>query len=239
MYRLIKSLSRLSIVIALALTVTTCFAQQAWAATATTEATRMNIVKARGDAEISRRLRTLSTLSTRITSAAHLSAGDKTTLSNEVDAEITGLGALKTKLASETSLTAVVADAQSILTEYRVYALLVPKVALIKTADSQQAVEMKLSDLATKLQARLDSAKANGKDTTDLQAQLDTLKTTIADAQTTSISVQSKVVALQPTDYNNDHTILLGYRDQLRVAHTNNQIAVADARSIIAALKNL
>jgi hypothetical protein len=199
---------------------------------------RLAAIKTKGDAEITRRLATLNALTSKISNSAKATATDKTTLSGEVTTEISGLTALKAKLDAETTVAGAAADVASMVTEYRVYALLVPKMSLIKTADDQQAVEAKLAALATKLQTRITAAKSSGKDVAIMQASLDDLNAKVAAAQAISGSVEKTVLPLQPTDYNSDHSLLSGYRDQLKTAHTDNQTAFADAKSIVAALKN-
>ncbi len=200
---------------------------------------RLANIKSKGDSEISRRLTTLNTLSSKISSYTKTSASDKQALTAEVTAEINGLTALKTKLDAETTVAAAASDVSSMVTEYRVYALLVPKVALIKTADDQQAVEAKLQAMASKLQTRITAAKTAGTDVTAMQASLDDLNAKVTAAVAISSSVEQKVLALQPNDYNSDHTVLGGYRDQLKTAHSDNLAAYADAKSIVTALKNL
>ena len=207
--------------------------------TTNTDSQRLATVKARGDAEISRRLTTLNALSTKISDTAKLTTADKTALENEVAKEISSLTALRTKLDAETVLADAFTDAKSIVIDYRVYALIVPKINLVRTADDQQVVESKLTDLATKLQARIQSAQTAGKNIASLQAQLDDLQAKVHAAQSISMNVEASVVVLQPTDYDNDHTILSGYRDQLKTAHSDNQAAVTDAKAIVSALKNL
>jgi hypothetical protein len=130
-------------------------------------------------------------------------------------------------------------DAQSVITGYRVYVLIVPKVGLIKAADDQQAAESKLTALLPKLQSRVDAAKANGKNVTTLQNGLTNMSTQITNAQSISSSVESSVIGLQPSDYNTDHTVLSGYRDKLKTAQTDVKAAVSNATSVVSALKNL
>jgi len=204
-----------------------------------TEQTRLQDIITKGTAEIDRRLARLNTLSAKITAATKLSTADKTTLSNEVASTISGLTALKTKLASETTLAGARQDATEIYSDYRVYALVAPKIGLIRIADDQQAVEAKLTALATKLQTRITEAKQAGHDTTQLQSQLDDLTSKVTAAQAISSKVESSVIGLQPTDYNSDHKILSGYNDQLKTARTDNQAAFTDAKNIIASLKSL
>lgn len=200
--------------------------------------TRLGDIKSRGDAEITRRLATLNTLDGKISAATHLTAADKVSLTNEVNSEISGLTSLKSKLDSETTVSAALTDAKSIISGYRVYALVGPKVMLIKTADDQQVVEDKLTTLAGKLQTRINSAKTDGKDVSALQSSLDDLNSQLSGSKPISSSVETKVLSLEPGDYNSDHTILSGYRAQLQTARTDNQKAISDAKSIISDLKS-
>lgn len=203
------------------------------------ETKRVQTIITKGSQEIDRRITTLNTLTNKITAATKLTAADKASIAAQVSTEITSLTALKTKLAADTTLADAKADAQSIYTDYRVYALIVPKVRLVKTADDQQVVEVKLTALAAKLQTRLTSAKAAGKDTTSLQAQLDDLNAKVSAAQAISASIESKVIALQPSDYDSNHAVLSGDADQLKTAHSDNQAALTDAKAIVSGLKNL
>lgn len=200
---------------------------------------RLNLIKTRANSEIDRRLGRLHQLSGVITGASRLSSGDKTTLSNEVTAEINGLTSLKTQIQSDTDLDSARIDAQSIFSSYRVYAFVVPKVWLVRVADDQQAVEAKLNTFSGKLQTRINEAQGKGKDVGNLQNQLNDMIAQTQAAQDISSTVEPKVLPLQPTDYNNDHTILSGYRDQLKTAHNDNKTALADAKAIVQALKSL
>lgn len=187
----------------------------------TADQAQVKRIIARGDKEIARRLTNLNALASKINGAPKLSADDKVSLTSEVNVEISNLNTLKIKLDAETTADSAKADAQSIITDYRVYALIVPKVNLVRTADDQLATEAKLTALATKLQARIDAAKAKNKDVTLTQTGLNTLNNELNEAQSISSSVESSVINLQPSDYNADHTILSGDRDQLKKAQND------------------
>lgn len=200
---------------------------------------RLSDIKTKGDQEITRRLTSLNTLSAKITAATKLTASDKTTLTNEVSSTISGLTDLKTQLDNETTLSGAKTDAQAIYSQYRVYALVAPKIGLIKVADDQQVTETRLIALSQKLQARITADQQAQKDVTSLQNQLTDLNTKVAAAQAISTKVESSVIGLQPTDYNSDHAVLSGYNDQLKTARGDDQAAITDAKNIIAGLKAL
>lgn len=200
---------------------------------------RLQIIINRGNQEITRRLSTLNKLGVHIGNAARLTTSDKNYLTSEVNAEIAGLTSLKSQLDTATSLTTARADAQSIIDEYRVYALVVPKVFLVKTADDQQVAESRLTALAQKLQSRITSAQNAGKEVSALQADLAAMTGSIQTAQSISSSIETKVLTLQPGDFNSDHSILDGDAAQLQAAHSDNQAVYNTAKTIVAALKNL
>jgi hypothetical protein len=204
-----------------------------------TQQQHLQTIISKGDQEIARRLATLNTLTSKINAATKLSAGDKATLSSEVTSSTSGLTALKSQLDAETTLAAARTDAQSIYSEYRVYALVAPKVGLVKVADDQQAVEGKLTALAQQLQTRITAEQQAGKDVTTLQSQLSDMTTQTNAAQAISSSIESGVIGLQPTDYNSNHAVLTGDNTKLKTAHADNQAADTDAKNIVSALKSM
>jgi hypothetical protein len=190
----------------------------------------------RGNAEIDRRLATLGTLGTLVSSATKLSSSDATTLRNTVSNDTSSLTSLKTQLDGETTVTAATADAQSIILNYRVYALVDPQVHLVKTADDQQVTEGKLATLSTTLGARITAAQQVGTNVTALQASLSDLNSKVAAAQSISSTIESSVVNLVPSDYNSNHTVLSGDRNQLQTAESDIKAAIADSKNIVAGL---
>ena len=113
-----------------------------------------NIIN-KGNEEIARRLTSLNALDSKITATKNLSNTDLTFLENEVTAEISGLASLKTALDNCATVTPVssavqcaVINARDIIGDYRVYALILPKVQLVKMADDQMAIEINLTTLA-------------------------------------------------------------------------------------------
>lgn len=200
---------------------------------------RLADIKTKGDAEIARRLAQLAKLNGLITSAKKLSTSDRATLTSQVSSEVTGLTTLKAQLDAETTYAAAVTDAKSIFNDYRVYALITPKVHLVKVADDQQVNEADLAALATKLQSRITTAQAQGKSVTALQTALTDMNAKVKAAQGISGTVEAAVINLQPSDFNSNHTVLSGDAAQLQAAHADNQAAYQDAATIVAGLKAL
>ncbi len=193
-------------------------------------------IHSRGAQEISRRLIYLNNLLTQINNATRLTASDKSALTSEINNEIAGLTALQSTLANQTSLPSAKANVQSMITEYRVFTLVVPKVRMVIYADNQQTNEAKLSTLAGKLETRIAAAKTAGTDVTSLQTKLDDMKSKIIAAQALSSSVETGVLGITPDQYNANKSILAPYHVDLDTAHADNQVAYNDAKSIIEGL---
>ena len=169
-------------------------------ATANNQATRLANIKAKGAAEITRRLDSLNAAVTKINGLARITASDKAYLLSEINNEISGLTALQSKLAADTTLSQAITDAQSIYTEYRVYALVLPKAWLVATADSQLVTEGNLTTLAQKLQSRINNDSTAGKNVAQLQTELNDMTTQTNNAQSISSGIEQKVLTLQPSD---------------------------------------
>jgi hypothetical protein len=196
-------------------------------------------ILSKGSAEINRRETSLSNLNTRITGAKNLTSSDRSYLLDEVQTEESGLNNLKTTLAACTTVTCAATNAESIITEYRVYALVLPKVQLVRMADDQQVIETSLTTLTTKLQSRITNAQTAGDNVATLQTDLNTMIADINAAAAISKNIETTVLPLQPSDYDANHSVLAGDLTQLQTARTDLQNAAALAKTIITGLKSL
>ncbi len=203
---------------------------------ATAQAQRLSTLKARGDAEITRRLTNLNSALSAVQFTTTLTSSDKSALVSQIQTEISGLSALKTKLDADTTLAEARTDVQSIVTDYRVYALMLPKARLAAAFDRLATVNAKLTTLETQLQTAIGSARSAGRDVTGMQASLSDMQAKITAITALSSDQVAELIALQPSDYNTDHTVLVGYRTTLATGQTDAKAAVADATSIIQSL---
>jgi hypothetical protein len=203
-----------------------------------TSADRLQLIISHGNTEIERRLTTLKALDSKIASATKLSSSDSSQLTNNVNSDISQLTTLKTQLDGATTISAAISDTRAVILDYRVYVLLVPQVNLIKTAGDQQATEAKLTNLADKLSSRLTTDSQAGADVASLESLLSDLNSKVKAAQGISSSIETGVISLTPSDYNTNHDVLSGDRNQLETAQSDIKGAISDAQSIISQLKN-
>jgi hypothetical protein len=217
----------------------TAAAAQAAQATQATQAQHLANLKTKGAAEIDRRIASLAAASEKLAASTKLAAADKTALLKTVTDENTGLSALKDHLASDTTLETARADVASIVLDYRVYALLLPKVRMVSTVDRLEVVEAKLTDITAKLETNLAAAQVDAKTRTDLEASLAKIKSSLAAAKEKTGPLGDKILALTPTDYNADHAAVLGYRATLASARDDIRTASSEAKALNLTLKKL
>jgi DNA repair exonuclease SbcCD ATPase subunit len=206
------------------------------APTASGSAAALTHLKTKGATEIDRRVQNLQGALDKLGKNKTLKAADVTALSKQVNDEINQLKALKVKLAAETTVTGARIDVQSIVTDYRVYVLMLPKSRLVASADRFATAEQKLTALETNLQSRVTAAGKKGQNIAAMQAKLDDMSAKLTEAKTKSAGVVAEVLALQPTGYNANHTVLGSYRDSLKAAQADLVRARDDAKNVRTAL---
>jgi hypothetical protein len=210
-------------------------------ATAARTRATVETLKAFGDCEIGRRITTLDALSARITASKVLTSAHAAALQSEIGSTKSGLTSLKATLDAETTVVALKADIAKIVTDYRVYVLVVPQVNLMNGADGVIAAQSRFATVNTRLTAAIAAAKAKGKDTTAAQASLDAMNAAVTKAVGLASPLPEALLPLTPAQYNagtagpiigNARTALGQARDQLKAA-------LADANACRDALKAL
>src|SRR5579864_7463496 len=144
-----------------------------------------NIIN-RSNTMISSRISSLNTLSTRVQNDTRLSASEKSSLTSEIQTDISGLTALKTKIDADTDATTARSDEKTIVSSYYIFAAFEPKIRYLIILNNLQTVTTNLQSLVPQLQNIINTFKSQGKDVTQLQAllsdissQLQTINTTI------------------------------------------------------------
>jgi hypothetical protein len=190
----------------------------------------------RAATEIDRRIAAMNKLITRLAKMKRLSADTQSSLKTKVESEITKLTALKAKIAAETDAAAIKTDVESIKSSYRIFAVFMPQISLLAASDSILGATETLTQLSTKLQARLDKETANP-DLSTMKTSLAEMNNMINAAKTQAANIQTTVIALTPEGYPDNQATLKSAREMVKTAHESLQSARKAAESIIKALK--
>ena len=150
-------------------------------------------LKQQGDKMIDQRIASLDKLIARIDNDKNLTSDEKTTLSLDVQNAINGLTVLKTKIAGDTTSVDLKTDIKQIVTSYKVYEILEPKMRILVIIDNLQDISNRLGPLAQKLQIFIDDLKGQNKNVSDLQILLDDINSNLS-AINTKLSADKTAV---------------------------------------------
>lgn len=179
------------------------------------------------------RLHTLAALQTAVTAATNLTGGHRATLSGLVRADAAGLTALRAKMAAEQSVSAVRADEHSMVVDYRIYLLVVPKVRLTIASDVETAALAKLNGVSATLSKAIAAAAAKGKDVSAEKAELADLGSQAAAAQAVIAGKADALLTVAPGPDAAQLTAAVSpVRAAVRTGRQDLRKAVADARQI-------
>jgi len=186
---------------------------------------------------ITDRLTTLGKLQTALTAYKDVPDATRTTLSQLVSSDVSGLTALKTKVAGETTAAAVRADGKAMVDDYRVYVLVAPKVHLTHALDVESAALTRLVKVHDALADRL--AKDPGADTAANKDLLADMTTVIQAADARIDGKDAGLLALTPGP--DGKALTASVKDvsgAAKDARDDIKKAVTDAKTVRAALKN-
>lgn len=157
-------------------------------------------LKARGAQLIKERVNALTSNGKAI-EGSKLTTEQKAVLTSAITTNVNGLTTLGATIASSTDATSTKALVETIFTNFRIYAIVLPQVRLEKRINDLQNHVIKLNDTFTKIQTKIDAQKAKGKDVTVWQKSLDDAKTLVATDSTKLSALFTQISALKPADY--------------------------------------
>jgi hypothetical protein len=186
---------------------------------------------------ITDRLTTLGKLQTALAGYKDVADAARGTLTQVIASDISGLTALKTKVAGETTEAAVRADGKAMVDDYRVYVLVVPKVHLSHVLDAENDAAARLVKVHDALADRLAEDPA-----ADTPANKDLLADLSAAVQAADARLDGKAAALLGLQPGPDGKALTeAVKDvsgAAKDARDDLKKAVADAKKVRAALKD-
>lgn len=174
--------------------------------------------------EVDKRIENLNKLIEKITDAKNISDSDRNSLKSSVEMEITRLNALKSKILSSTDLKTVQSDTKTVISGSRINALIIPKITILASVSKINTVATMLDTVALKLQTRIDTLKAEGKDVVKLEGLMSDVKTNISKAKEEALTAETTVKNLTPDSgdknkLSDNNTNLKLSRESVKKAH--------------------
>ncbi len=189
--------------------------------------TAAEALRTKTQTQIDNRIKALNNLSDRISEMKRLSADDKTSLTASIEASISDMAALKTRVQADTDIATLKKDSESITRGYRIYMLVLPQGRIEAAGDRILNIVSLMKGLETKLQTRLDQQKADGPSAgVTLMADM---HSKLLDADTQAHAALDMVSALKPD--NGDKTVAQSNEQALKDARAKIKVAIADLKT--------
>jgi hypothetical protein len=184
------------------------------------------------------RITALNAALTTIHQTAWFAGSDQSALQTLVTSDITGLTTLGTTIGAETDGTKFAAEVKSITAGYRVYALVLPQVHLVRAFDRLTGDALpNLQALDRDLKAAIAEQSAEGRNVAGAQAAVANLDAQISTIGHAATGASAKVLALTPAQWNANHGVVAPYRAGVTSAVAALHQADLDARTALKGLQ--
>ncbi|OGF85612.1 hypothetical protein A2Z63_00170 [Candidatus Giovannonibacteria bacterium RIFCSPLOWO2_02_44_8] len=208
------------------------------------KAKRIELIKARANEEIDRRIKALDKLLEHVQKMKRVSDAQKNSTASMVAGEKAKLETMRAKIAADTDLETLKADQRSIAESYRIFALIMPQAAILVAADRIKVIADNLITIGGKLESRINEAKNSGKDVASLELLLADYKAEIANAISKADAAINGVSSLTPDNGDtakaaSNRAALQAAKENIRKGMEDLRAAREDARKIVQGLKSI
>lgn len=177
-------------------------------------------LRARALAAIDRRLETIDRLQHRIEESDNLTGEHHGQLNSELVRHEAGLEQLAREVEAAATVSELLAVAPKIVTDHRIYVLVVPKVVEVIASDTGVAFAARGGEVAATLATWIERAAELGHDTSDAEEALSRMESHLEAGLALAGPVAESVLPLQPPDW----------PDPARVVLEDGRQALSDAR---------
>jgi len=201
------------------------------------------VARTEAETAISVRITALHAAGSLVQETGWFAGSDRAALENIIagdlngNSQVEGLSPLATTIRNETDSVKFRAEVQTITTDYRVFALVLPQVELVRAGDRLTTDTVPtLHALDIDLTKAIAQEAAEGKNVQAAQAAVKDMEAQIAIIGQKTSGTSAALLALTPSEWNANHGVVAPYRDDIAAAGVAADRAGKDAQ---AALKDL
>jgi hypothetical protein len=207
---------------------------------AQTERPTLDDAKARCIKAVDDRLTALDKLSGVVDGRAAVTDDHQATLDGQISSARDGLTALRSTIEADTDAAALREHCTQIVTDYRVFLLVVPRTHEVVVSDTIVAGADRLAARTDELKTAIDQAEAAGKDVTHDRELFDAMQASLTAARNGAAGVPDTVIGLTPADWNSGAAkpVLESGHATLRQARQDLASALSSAKQIVQDLKS-
>lgn len=188
-------------------------------------------VKARVDLNVAHREVTIGKLTAALAARQHVTDAHRAALSGLFTSDAAGLKAVDATVQADTTCQQAVTDGRTVVTDYRVYMLLVPQTHLVAAADTGAYGAARLTAAEPTLQAGIDAITDPTKKA-QAQAAFDDLVAQTKTAADDVAGVGDAMLALTPADMPAAQSQVTVQRSKVQAGRTALTTALKDAKTI-------
>ena len=188
-------------------------------------------------ADIDLRLAKLGALAAGLTSATAVTPGHRSAQQATLAAAASGLTQLEAKVRADADARTLKTDCESVVAEYRVFALRAPQTSYVIVGDAQAAAVARVQATVPGLADAIAKLAAAGKDIGAAQAALADLQAKLADAAPKAKGLAESVIPFTASAYNANKALLTPAHTTALQVRAALAAARADVKTIGAALK--
>jgi len=197
----------------------------------TSSADQLAYVQARVHAAVDGREVTITRLGQALAARTHVTDAHRSSLSGLFAADAAGLKAVDSKVQADTTCDQAVTDGRTVVTDYRVYLLLVPQTHLVSAADAGSWATAQVTAAEPKAQAAVD-AVTDAATKAKAQALLDAMTAQASAAAADFDGVSDGMLALTPADIPAKQSTIDGFRARVADGRAALTKSVADAKAL-------
>ena len=206
---------------------------------AETAAKWVETIKARALEAVDKRLATIADLQAAIDRSETIDADHAGRLKGELQSSEAGLESLARRISEADDLETLRELVPQIFEDYRIYAVVAPKVHLVLSADAASAVADRLSEAAGMLGDVLDRLADNGIDVEEAEELLTEMERRVASGGNGAAAVPDTVIGLKPSDYPGSTQVLRSAHGSLKSARSDLRSAGETAHEIVRFIKSV
>lgn len=184
-------------------------------------------LKGRATGEIDRQIKILQELLTKVPTLTHLTTEEQSTISTQIQTEITNLQTIKSQTSATANETTLKTNIRSILASHKNFSFYAQQVRLLIAAEAMDAMANRMLEAGKKIEARI--AGADSEYAAQVTPLLENMNAKLNNAKAQSNSITAAISAVTPTSN----------RTVLQSAHTKLKTGMADIRSALKDLKDI
>ncbi len=185
--------------------------------------------------EIDRQISLLQALVPKVDGLTHLTPEERSTLSTQIQTEITNLQTLKSRVEGVSEDAALKTNIKNVLSAHKNFSFYIPQIRLLMAAESIDSTANRILETAKKIEKRIDTQDAA--DTAEITPLLENMQAKANNAKAQSNAITAAVSPLTASSFPASKATLQSAQTKLKTGMTDIRSALKDLKEVLQLLK--